>query len=406
MKTATAVIGANFGDEGKGLMTDYYAAQGEAVVARFNGGAQAGHTVTAPDGTRHVFSHIGAGVFAGAQTFLSRFFVCNPLLFRKEHETLAQKTAIPPIHVDARALVTTPYDMMINQIAEDLRGNARHGSCGMGFGETIERCLNPGLGLSYADLSDKAALRQKLRVIRADWLPLRLKKLGFGEMPEKWPEKWKERVSSGALLEKFVEDAEFFLETTRIAAPEFLREANRKIVFEGAQGLMLDQERGRFPHVTRSHTGLKNALVLAQEAGIGALDATYATRAYLTRHGAGPLAHELEKAPCERISDATNVKNDWQGHLRFAWLDVLETAKFIRDDLAANASPVRVRAGLAVTCLDQLDGAITYAEGRKTVTAQAGAFLDALTSAVAPEFLLEGRGPSRETVSQGMKAAA
>lgn len=404
MKTADVIIGANFGDEGKGLMTDYHAAKaGDAIVARFNGGAQAGHTVTAPDGRRHIFSHIGSGVFAGAETLLSRFFVCNPLLFRKEHDVLKAQADIPALHVDARALVSTPYDMMINQIAEDLRGNGRHGSCGMGFGETIERCLNTPLALTYADLADKGALKEKLRLIRTEWLPKRLEKLGFPDMSEKW----QERVNSDGLLEKFVEDTEFFLNVTQEAASDFLAKAKNRIVFEGAQGLMLDQKRGIFPHVTRSHTGLKNALALAKDAGIEDLDVTYATRAYQTRHGAGPLGHELPDAPYAKIRDATNVKNDWQGQLRFAWLDVSLTAKYILDDLEdTKDSGVNVRHGLAVTCLDQTGDEVTFVVNDEKKTARQGVLLDALKSAVSPAFMLESHGPSRDTVADGRKAAA
>ena len=83
----SVVIGANYGDEGKGLATDYLASQGtKSLVVRFNGGAQAGHTVVTPDGCRHVFHHFGSGVFAEADTFLSKFFIVNPILFRTEFE--------------------------------------------------------------------------------------------------------------------------------------------------------------------------------------------------------------------------------------------------------------------------------------------------------------------------------
>ena len=82
---ATVVIGANFGDEGKGLAVDSLVARdSDAAVIRFNGGAQAGHTVVAEDGRRHVFSHFGAGAFLGAATFLSRFFVVQPSIFAKK----------------------------------------------------------------------------------------------------------------------------------------------------------------------------------------------------------------------------------------------------------------------------------------------------------------------------------
>ena len=85
MNHAHVVIGANYGDEGKGLMTDYLADKYQAeVVVRFNGGAQAGHTVVTPAGQRHVFSHFGSATLSGSRTFLSKHFVANPILFLKE----------------------------------------------------------------------------------------------------------------------------------------------------------------------------------------------------------------------------------------------------------------------------------------------------------------------------------
>src|SRR5206468_2979559 len=109
-QTAKVVIGANYGDEGKGLMTDYHAAHagGDGIVVRFNGGAQAGHTVTTPGGMRHVFSHLGSGTLAGAATFLSRHFVCHPPMFFKELEKLAAAglRTLPPVFVDERAPVS------------------------------------------------------------------------------------------------------------------------------------------------------------------------------------------------------------------------------------------------------------------------------------------------------------
>ena len=91
---ARIVIGANFGDEGKGLVTDYLCSQGAGVVVRFNGGAQAGHTVVTPEGERHVFRHFGSGTFLGVPTFLSQFFVCNPILFFEERKQLIDLGAL------------------------------------------------------------------------------------------------------------------------------------------------------------------------------------------------------------------------------------------------------------------------------------------------------------------------
>ena len=150
---AEIVIGANFGDEGKGLVTDFLSAKynGNVFVVRHNGGAQAGHTVVVPDGRRHVFKHFGSGTFAEAKTILSRFYVCNPILFFREKELLNKLGVNPVVYIDPRATISTPYDMMINQLAEDARGGNRHGSCGLGFGETVERNQWDQYGLQFKD---------------------------------------------------------------------------------------------------------------------------------------------------------------------------------------------------------------------------------------------------------------
>src|SRR5471032_1189579 len=99
-KTALAVIGAGYGDEGKGLLVDALAAAGEtAIVCRSNGGAQAGHTVTLADGRRHVFHHLGSGALAGAATHLSRFFVHHPMLLQEERRAVA--TLVGSVEVSA-----------------------------------------------------------------------------------------------------------------------------------------------------------------------------------------------------------------------------------------------------------------------------------------------------------------
>ena len=140
------VIGAVYGDEGKGLMTDYlagkYIKQGKSVaVVRFNGGAQAGHTVNR-NGMRHVFKHFGSGTLAGADTILSRHFILNPIAFFQELEDLNAKLSggiKGVIYVENDCMVTTPFDIFINQALELKRGDARHGSCGMGIGVTVGR---------------------------------------------------------------------------------------------------------------------------------------------------------------------------------------------------------------------------------------------------------------------------
>lgn len=397
MKSANVVIGANFGDEGKGLVTDFLSAPrgGEGVVARFNGGAQAGHTVTTPDGRRHIFSHFGSGSFSGAATFLSRFFVCNPLLFAREHALLASRGVKPVVHIDAQAPVTTPFDMMANQIVEEHRGKNRHGSCGLGFGETLERMEKSPLTLRAGDLGDAGAVKDILRRIRTDWLPQRLAALGVTTLPPQW----QERVYSDGVMAKFMEDTAFFLSHAKVVAGDFLSQ-QQNIVFEGAQGLLLDAGHEWFPHVTRSNTGIKNVLSLAEEAGIGELRVHYITRAYATRHGAGPLPHELPEKPYRDIRDDTNVHNDWQGTLRFAWLDADLLAKTILADGAGLASPVRVRRGLALTCLDQVPETVAFVKDGRLTEMEKSAFADTLKRTTQAEFMLQSFGPARADVRE------
>ena len=173
-RNAIVVVGANFGDEGKGLAVDTIVARDpDATVIRFNGGAQAGHTVVAEDGRRHVFSHFGAGTLRGAATFLSRFFVVQPSIFVREAVELAGIGVNPVVFVDPDAQVTTPFDVFINQWVEETRGGTRHGSVGVGFGETIERA-ELGYPLAVRELGDDKCILEILTRIRDVWLPVRL----------------------------------------------------------------------------------------------------------------------------------------------------------------------------------------------------------------------------------------
>ena len=389
-----AVIGAAYGDEGKGLVADALAARSpHALVVRFNGGAQAGHTVETPDGRRHVFGHVGAGTFPGAETFLSRFFVINPLLFVKEDRELRRLGVAPKVAVDPRALVTTPYDMLLNQWAERARGSDRHGSCGIGFGETIERSLVPGVRLRVEDLFAPAKVRDRLRAIRETWVPNRRRQLGVDSIGDRVLPDPGARLDG--IEDAFLEAAEYLLARVTVAADRI--RAASTVIFEGAQGLGLDQHRGAFPHVTRSCTGLRNVLRLARENDIHALNAVYVTRTYVTRHGAGPLRHELLRPPAG-VVDRTNQPNRWQGSLRFAPLDAAALRTRISADLTdAERSDVEVRASIAVTCVDQLDpvGLVTSCGATRIPSAAAAR---RIAEEVGLHLALESRGPTRATI--------
>lgn len=399
-KTAQVVIGANFGDEGKGLITDFLAAQvgSGGLVVRFNGGAQAGHTVVTPDGRRHVFSHFGCGSFCGLPTFLSRFFVCNPILFLREGQVLQAAGIHPSVGVDPDAPVTTPYDMLINQMAEAARGAARHGSCGVGFGETLERDQYADYRITVADLERQGWLATRLDAIRRHYVPARLAALGLARLSEEQ----RTLLASDDLLQHFLADAQAFRAAITVADISTLRNADG-VIFEGAQGLLLDQQRGCFPHVTRSHTGLRNVLALAREAGIGHLDVHYVSRAYLTRHGAGPMPNEADGLPYPDIVDATNVPNAYQGRLRFGLLDMDLLRRSLGDDLAdAQGSGIIVSPALALTCLDQIgEAALRYQwEGVLQASTPEG-LLQAAGNNLPVARLLASFGPSRDAIRCG-----
>lgn len=397
-KNAQVVIGAQFGDEGKGRWIDYYAAKadGDAVVIRFNGGAQAGHTVVTPDGQHHVFSHVGSGAFAGATTFLSRFFVSNPILFLGEWEKLTRLGLNPVVLIDPASPVTTPYDMMANQFIEKKRGDNRHGSCGIGFGETLERHLNPDYALTVADLADEWALMHRLKMIRCHYTPVRLAQLGFSQI-------YSENIDlfqSNEIIEHYIEDVRRFLDAVTVIDAQAATQG-RLVLFEGAQGLLLDQDRGFFPYVTRSHTGLRNVLELSAELGLERLEVTYATRAYLTRHGAGPLPGELPTLPYSSVSDETNVLNDYQGLLRFAWLDLNLLHRAIAADLAdANRAPgLIIEPWLAVSCLDQLgDGPAVYLQDGRREQARLDAFAAIIMDSMGIKQVVCSFGAMRDAV--------
>lgn len=342
---ATVVVGAQYGDEGKGLATDYFcaAAKRDAVAVRFSGGAQAGHTVVTPAGRRHVFHHLGAGTLAGAATFLSHFFVVNPLLWADERSVLPDAR----VFVDPDAPVTTPYDMLVNQEVEAWRGAARHGSCGLGINETIERDRRGTHGLRVRHLADAARLAATLDAIRREYVPSRLRDLGC--TPSDW---FLDMVASSVLRESFLRLAAAFLAAVEIRDLDCLRRFGT-VVFEGSQGLGLDERYGVFPHVTRGRTGAGQAVALAAAAGMANLEVVYVSRAYVTRHGAGPFPTE-DSALSYR--DDTNVANPHQGPLRFGHLDVDGTLAMIARDVR-NTRPLMAAGfpvSMLVTCMDQV----------------------------------------------------
>lgn len=343
MKEIIAVIGKNFGDEGKGQTVNDLCRRGSALVVRHNGGAQAGHTVEEGD-FRFVFHQLGSGSYQGCPTFWAETFLPDLLKLGEEMEALAAFSPITHVHASPDCACTTVYDVLLNSLTETLRGSQKHGSCGMGIFEAVLRGRKEPFRLTLGDLMDWDApyLLQKLHRIREQYAKPRLESL-CRQFPEQFDRKeitgWADLICDDQVL---FNATKIMLDNFRkyVIPDDFCRLAAQydRIIFENAQGLMLDWDNEEYsPHLTASHTGLKNvAALLGKLSRPYSLDVIYVTRAYVTRHGAGRLDHECPGAEINpQMRDATNVPNPWQDALRYARHPRGEDFfRYIRRDLA------------------------------------------------------------------------
>lgn len=351
------VIGANYGDEGKGLVTNaltkLFEPQSVAVV-RFNGGAQAGHTVQLESGHRHVFSHFGSGALSGADTILSKHFIINPKVYQYESLELSRirndlHLDYPMVYVSSESMVTMPTDVWVNRFVENARQGNRHGSCGLGINETVTRYETtnaPTIGTLRGWLPRE--LMEYINDLKHGYAIQRLEQAGIHVDTDITTRMLYEIDSAryaNALYNFMWDDDDI-----RIIDDACLYDAHPNFVFEGAQGLLLDQDRGDFPYVTRSNTGMQNVAGLISGGEVPNI--WYVTRAYLTRHGAGPLLNETPSIGSQ-VTDLTNKPNDWQGSLRFAPLCPHTVLDAIRQDLNHYGRPTKVN--IVVTCCDQVD---------------------------------------------------
>ena len=349
---AVITVGLGFGDEGKGATVDFLARELRAeVVVRYSGGAQAGHNVELESGDRHTFSQFGAGTFAGAATFLGRRMILCPSTLVPEADHLGQLGIANPhetLTVHPECLVSTSYHIAMNRLRERARGDDRHGSCGLGIGEARHYWLRYGQDAIVAgDLRDPRRLTAKLTLVRDRFLQEmqelpRLDESLVSEMHETNP------AREAGLLQQ---DTDGISLSHRIPAA-------KTVLFEGAQGVLLDEWCGFHPYTTWSTVTPHHAWELVDEHGIEDVTVLGLTRAYTTRHGAGPFPTfdaEMTKA----INDPGNPENDWQGKIRSGPLDLV----LLR--YAIEAAGID---GLVVNCLDQVGNEIPICGKYQKVT--------------------------------------
>jgi adenylosuccinate synthase len=343
MVKAYIVLGLGYGDEGKGLVTDYLCANNEQpLVIRFNGGQQAGHTVVTASGQRHVFSNFGSGSFRGTPTFWSAYCSFSPYHFMDEYERLPVPAKL---FIDENCLVTTHYDILFNQALEATRGYERYGSCGMGVGATMDRSKYSGLALKVKDLSSETNLKAKLTKIK-NYYRLKFEQETIYDF---------EQFSHDDQDEIFVGEVRNMLKIVEITtAKKILGNKNwQTLIFEGAQGIMLDQTFGNQPYITKSNTTSKNAIqLLAKHSkALIATEIFYVTRCYATRHGAGPFSQSSVVPALINNTRETNVNNIYQGDFRVAVIDAdrLQYALSVDAQFSDHCSK-----NLVITCLDQI----------------------------------------------------
>lgn len=331
---ADIVIGANLGDEGKGSVVASLtkATDGEVLNVLTNGGSQRAHSILTEDGS-FTFKHFGSGTYHGADSYYSRFFIINPMQFVKEYNELTERgiSLKGKIFCDPRVRWSTPYDMMANQIIEHLRGENKHGSCGMGIWETVLRCHH-----SLTEDAVKFAVFVNMPLMDKLAYLTKVKKYydkRIGSIPKEWLSIW----NSPTLALHFIEDCQFMYDNITLMMQEefsFRSEHYERVIFENGQGLMLNSTGKDIAGTTPSSTGCFESMAIAYSMGIKNSNVHYVTRPYMTRHGRGFLDKENKR---DEISsgiqmDRTNHYNIFQEDFRYAPLDINELNNRITDD--------------------------------------------------------------------------
>jgi adenylosuccinate synthase len=311
MRTARVVVDLGFGDSGKGILTDFICREhGTNLVVKYTGGPQASHTVCLADGREHRFSQFSSGTFLpNCRTHLTSHVLVEPFAMMNEAEALAGvgvPNALDRISIDENCVIITPWHWMTNRIRESMRGIFRHGSCGMGVGETRAMIERGGPSIRVGDLGRPAqGLLRKIRTAAFASI----------EIPRGDPAATKLYEE---MLDENVDDLMDFYNdwARRIRIGNSITE---DCVFEGSQGVLLDERHGFAPHNTWAKTTADNALDVCRQwrldlVRIGVL------RTYMTRHGAGPFVTEDNEK--YNFPDH-NSEHPWQGKFRQGAFDMV-----------------------------------------------------------------------------------
>jgi adenylosuccinate synthase len=333
-----AVIGAQWGDEGKGKIVDWLSERADVVV-RFQGGHNAGHTLVIGDKTFKLSLLPSGVVRPGKLSILGNGVVIDPWALLKEIEKICEMGVdVSPanLRVADNAALILPLHGELDRLREDASGAAKIGTTGRGIGPAYEDKIGRR-AIRVCDLTDTGALTDKITRLLAHHNALR-RGLGAAEIDPK------------ALFDSLMEVGQKLLPyAERIWAKLFeLRRAGVRILFEGAQGSMLDVDHGTYPYVTSSNTVAGQAAI---GAGMGPRTIGYVlgiTKAYTTRVGNGPVPTEQVHAIGEKLGARGHEFGVVTGRKRrCGWFDATMVRQAVR---------VGGIDGIALTKLDVLDG--------------------------------------------------
>lgn len=320
--TCTVIIGAQWGDEGKGKIVDWYAKDYDFIV-RFNGGDNAGHTVV-ENGRKFPFHLIPSGILHSDKiNVIANGVVINPETLFKEIEVLKETgREVKNLIISERANVIMPWHKLLDDAQENYRSNKKIGTTKKGIGPVYSDKASRTEAIRIMDLIDEKSLAGKIDNI----FPIKMSVLkSFGN---------NSNVSKEEILQKYLEygkKLKQFVNDTSMILNQAI-EQDKKILLEGAQGTLLDVDHGTIPYTTSSNTTSGGACV-----GTGIpptkIDKVIGiSKAYTTRVGEGPFPTEIKDEIGERIRNNGNEFGTTTGRpRRCGWLDVviLRYAKMI-----------------------------------------------------------------------------
>ena len=358
------VIGTQWGDEGKGKVVDLLTDRADAVV-RFQGGHNAGHTLVI-DGRKTVLHLIPSGILReNVQCLIGNGVVLSPAALLEELTMLEASgiTARERLRISESCPLILPYHIALDHAREALRGKKAIGTTGRGIGPAYEDKVSRR-GLRLGDLLEPEIFRERLREVM-DYHNHALRHY-FKVDTVNYASVLDEALAQGEQIAPMVDDIPALLHA--------MRTAGRNIMFEGAQGALLDIDHGTYPYVTSSNTTAGGA---ATGSGVGPRDLDYVlgiAKAYTTRVGAGPFPTELLDADGRHLGDKGHEFGATTGRRRrCGWLDIVT----LRRSLAINSVT-----GMCITKLDVLDGLQTLRigvayrlDGRTVTTSPVGADL-------------------------------